>query len=96
MYSLFGPVSSPDFNETDISCTDNDGDGFYCWGIGPKPSHCPECHDQADGDDSNPCIGPMDEFGNLIYFTPTPEAKDTIILYSNSSGSSVGKQYPVV
>jgi hypothetical protein len=23
------------------SYTDNDGDGFYYWGIGPKPSGCP-------------------------------------------------------
>ena len=42
MYSLSGPVSSLDLNEADILCTDNDGDGYYCWGMGPKPSHCPD------------------------------------------------------
>ena len=75
--SLSGPVSSLLFNEDYVLCTDNDGDGYYCWGIGPKPSHCPECPDEPDGDDSDPCIGPMDEYGNLKSITPTPEAKDT-------------------
>ncbi len=68
MYSLYGPVSSLDFNETDVLCTDNDGDGYYSWGIGPKPSHCPESPDEPDGDDSDPCIGPMDEYGNFTHF----------------------------
>jgi hypothetical protein len=25
----------------DIVCEDRDGDGYYYWGIGPKPSNCP-------------------------------------------------------
>ena len=38
--------------------------------------------DEPDGDDSDPCIGPMDEYGNFTsYLTPTPDAKDTIVLY---------------
>ncbi len=81
MYSLYGPVSSLEYNETDILCTDNDGDGYYCWGMGPKPSHCPDSPDEPDGDDSDPCIGPMDEYGNFKSTTPTPVAKDTIVLY---------------
>jgi len=81
LYSLSGPVSSLIFNEDYVLCTDNDGDGYYCWGIGPKPSHCPECPDEPDGDDSDRCIGPMDEYGNLKSSTPTPDAKDTLILY---------------
>ncbi len=81
LLSLYGPVNSLKLKETDIFCTDNDGDGFYFWGIGPKPPHCPESPEEADGDDSNPCIGPMDEFGNLTSSVSTPEAKDTIILY---------------
>ncbi len=80
MYSLYGPISSLELNETDILCTDNDGDGYYCWGMGPKPSHCPDSPDEPDGDDSDPCIGPMDEYGNFKSTTPTPDAKDTIVL----------------
>ncbi len=84
IYSLYGPVGSVKLNETDILCTDNDGDGYYYWGIGPKPSLCPDCPDEPDGDDSDPCIGPMDEYGIFTHFTPTPDAKDTIVLYGQT------------
>jgi len=84
LLSLYGSVSSLIYNENDITCIDNDGDGYYSWGIGPKPSHCPGSPPQADGDDSNPCIGPMDEFGNYTYFTPSPVTNDTLILHGNS------------
>ncbi len=86
MYSLHGPVRCLKLNEADILCTDNDGDGYYCWGMGPKPyrRYCPDCPDEPDGDDSDPCIGPMDEFGIFTYATPTPDAKDTIILYGQT------------
>ncbi len=82
--SLQGPVNSLIFNDNDIRCTDNDGDGYYNWGIGPKPTHCPNSPDESDGDDSDPCRGPLDEFGNFTSSTPTPEAEDTIILYGSS------------
>jgi len=80
LYSLLGPIGSQNFNTSDILCTDNDNDGYYTWGIGPKPSHCPECPEEADGDDSNPCIGSIDEYGNYSYITPTPVAEDTLVL----------------
>ncbi len=80
LYSLVGPIDSQNFNSTDILCADNDNDGYYTWGIGAKPSHCPECPDEADGDDSNPCIGPIDEYGNYTYITPTPVTSDTLVL----------------
>ena len=37
--SCTGSGCSSVFSER--SCTDNDGDGFYNWGIGPKPAGCP-------------------------------------------------------
>lgn len=80
LLSLKGTVNSLIFNDNDILCTDNDGDGYYNWGIGPKPGHCPDSPDEPDGDDSDPCIGPSDGFGNFRYKTPTPEARDSIIL----------------
>ena len=89
LFALHVPVNSRVYYEGDISCTDNDGDGYYYWGNGQKPSHCPDCPDQADGDDSNPCIGPMDEYGNLFFETPAPETKDTIILFGNSADLNV-------
>ncbi|GAD04777.1 hypothetical protein PORCRE_473 [Porphyromonas crevioricanis JCM 15906] len=44
--------------------SDRDGDGFYFWGIGPKPQYAPEyVPDTPDGDDNNPNTGMIDEFG---------------------------------
>ncbi len=49
--------------DADIKCYDKDGDGYYYWGIGPKPAHCPPCPDEKDGDDSNPGLGPLNDDG---------------------------------
>lgn len=77
---LIGSVTSMNYNTSDIACLDNDGDGYYTWGIGPKPAHCPPCPDEPDGDDSNACFGPRDEYGNLQSFTtPEPSAEDATI-----------------
>ncbi len=51
------------FDESDIACLDNDGDGYYNWGIGQKPPHCPPCPDEPDGDDNNSGLGPLDDHG---------------------------------
>lgn len=79
-YGLQGPVTSLNYNPSDIACTDDDGDGYYYWGTGPKPPHCPPCPDEPDGDDSNPCFGPKDEFGNLQSFSsPRPITEDLTV-----------------
>ncbi|MDR2963725.1 MAG: hypothetical protein LBU90_08875 [Bacteroidales bacterium] len=64
-------VTSLNYTDADIVCEDRDGDGYYYWGIGEKPAHCPNCPEEPDGDDSNPCLGPMDEYGNCRILTPT-------------------------
>jgi hypothetical protein len=89
LYSVKGPVNSKVLSDNDILCSDKDGDGYYYWGNGSKPSHCPECPDEPDGDDSNPCHGPMDEYGQLAYATPAPAAEDTFILFGNPSDLTV-------
>ena len=81
LYYLHAPVNSMLMDESDIVCVDKDGDGFYTWGIGPKPSHCPDCPDEADGNDSDPCIGPMDGYGYYSPNPPRPLAKDTTVIY---------------
>ena len=49
-----------------IICEDADGDGYYYWGLGPKPANSPSwVHDTPDGDDSNSQLGPMNQFGYL-------------------------------
>ncbi len=77
---LFGPVTSMNYGTSDIACTDMDGDGYYTWGIGPKPAHCPPCPDEPDGDDSNACVGPRDIYGHLQSFsTPQPTAENVTV-----------------
>ena len=57
------PIQVPGKTEEDVQCNDMDGDGYYYWGIGPKPAHCPPCPDEPDGDDSNPVLGPLNNYG---------------------------------
>lgn len=61
------PITSLNYSINDIRCVDLDGDGYFNWGIGPKPAFpvSPLCSpNEEDGDDSNPNLGPMDEYGN--------------------------------
>ena len=84
-YALNTPLTSLIYDENDIVWEDTDGDGFYNWGIGDKPSSCPSwVPEEPDGDDSNPTIGPIDEFGNTIDINPD----DNPIIYINSDTSS--------
>ena len=72
--SISGNITSLNYSDSDIVCEDRDGDGYYFWGIGPKPATCPSCApDEPDGDDSNPNLGPMDEYGNCAVSTPLVE-----------------------
>ena len=65
LYKIFGSVSSSILNENNIICEDADQDGYYFWGIGPKPANCPICcPDVPDGDDANPLVGELDGYGN--------------------------------
>ena len=52
------------YTESDIICEDQDGDGYYFWGIGQKPSDAPSwIPDEPDCDDSDYGTGPT---GNVI------------------------------
>ena len=88
-YSLSGRVYSWKHNYFDVQCVDSDNDGYYSWGIGPKPTYCPESPAEPDGDDTDPCIGPMNEYGIFSSTTPAPETNDTLIL----SGMTVPDLY---
>lgn len=66
-----GKVFCNTIADCDIICSDADNDGYYFWGIGDKPAHCPEwAPDTPDGDDSNPLYGTMDEYGFLQEIGP--------------------------
>lgn len=70
---VLGKLSSQSHSDSDIIVEDLDGDGYYNWGIGPKPTHAPEwIPEESDGDDSDPLIGPMDEYGNMETLNTEP------------------------
>ncbi len=80
------PIASQIYSESDIAITDNDGDGFYSWGIGQKPSCCPSwIPDQQDGDDSDYTVGPMDDFGNV--YNLTAHVSDIVNVTTNTTWS---------
>lgn len=65
-YSITCPILLSTSLARDIVCEDADGDGYYFWGIGPKPSNSPSwVPDEPDGDDSDINFGPMNEYGHL-------------------------------
>ena len=87
-YALITPVTSLLYDENDIVWEDSDGDGFYNWGISEnKPSSCPSwVPEEKDGDDSDPTIGPIDEYGYTT--NANPEDNPIIYITTNTSSSS--------
>ena len=78
-YYIYRPLTSKLYSDSDIVCSDNDGDGYYFWGLGNRPSNLPEwVPKQSDGDDSNAQYGPMDSYGHLMSLNP--DDKDTIFI----------------
>ncbi|MFV0590853.1 MAG: PKD domain-containing protein [Draconibacterium sp.] len=67
-HAIQTPVTSI-VNDYQVQCTDADGDGYYWWGLGEKPANCPPCPDLADGDDSDPTLGPLDQYGYCMPLT---------------------------
>ena len=94
-------IHSEVYTDADIVCEDADGDGYFWWGIGPKPATIPSwAQDEADGDDSNPQFGPMDEYGYLesislnypdIVINTTTTWNEEDYLYNNVRVISGGK-----
>lgn len=85
MCSVSGPVTSLQLTDNDIKCVDLDGDGYYNWGVGPKPASCPACISaEEDGDDSNPNLGSMDSYGFCRQLT-TPLSYPVTTISSNTT-----------
>lgn len=79
-------IISMNYTDADIICEDADGDGYYFWGLGPKPSHCPSwVPDTPDGDDSNINYGSLDSYGNLDVLPAGITIKTPITYSSNCS-----------
>ncbi len=81
IYSLSVPIAVSGTSIPTISCLDLDQDGYYNWGIGPKPAQCPQSPDLEDCDDSDPSFGPMDVDGScsrLLPYTMSFEENDLL------------------
>ena len=92
--SILSPIaySAPIIDSLNTSLTPafyyHVGDGFYNWGLGPKPSNCPG-PPQADCDDNDPfrlyynenlvCTYDCDSLAQLVSNTPLVIANDTTI-----------------
>lgn len=89
MYAIGGNITSMTYSNSDIVCSDADGDGLYFWGISPnKPAHCPSwVPDTPDGDDSNINYGALDNYGNLAALPAGVTIKTPVTYSSNSSTS---------
>jgi len=88
IFKLYGAVYSQKLSESNIVCSDDDGDGLYFWGVGSKPAHCPSwVPNTPDGDDSNINYGSLDSYGNLETLPPGITIKTPVTYSSNSSTS---------
>ena len=99
IYKLTGNVTSEIFNDDDIVCEDADGDGYFNWGIGPRPLSCPSWAPmEEDGDDSDCTKGPLDQYGNLL--SVDPDEADTIYIdvdddFTYSTNKYVGRHIKI-
>lgn len=52
------------YDYDDVKIVDNDGDGYYNWGIGGRPLNAPSwVFNYLDGDDNNPALGQINQYG---------------------------------
>jgi hypothetical protein len=91
-YKLNVPITTTSYSNADIVVSDNDGDGYYFWGLGPKPATCPSyVPDTPDGDDSNPELGPMNQYGYCENLNP--DERDTVYVTSADTISNYKNIY---
>lgn len=83
-YYINVPIRSLYYTDADIQCTDNDGDGYFFWGLGQRPANLPSwAHKEPDGDDSDYSKGPMNEYGYCMDINP--DANDTLYITTNTT-----------
>lgn len=70
-------ITSLSYIDNDIVVEDKDGDGYYYWGLS-KPSFITISDTLKDGNDSDPTLGSIDDYGNLKEITDTMTYSPTI------------------
>lgn len=67
-----------------VKAYDKDNDGYYWWGIGPRPNNLPaDAKQEEDSDDSDASIGPMNQYG-------IPKLLKDYDLYMKDNAEDVG------
>ena len=90
VYSITTPIYSTLYTEDDKIVEDADNDGYYSWGIGPKPLQTPNWAPLfQDADDSNPYIGGLNTYGHVENINPN----ENPVIFITSPGSSFHGQY---
>ena len=85
-YYAEAPIFSITMTDQNIVCEDADGDGYYFWGIGPKPANCPYwVSDTPDGNDNDINIGKMDPLGNMSNIYPSGETINYSTTYNTDT-----------
>lgn len=82
--TIEGDVSSIQYDDKDVLVTDEDGDGYYVWGLGSRPTTVPSwAPAQQDGDDSDSDLGPLNEYGYCMDLNP--ETNDPIYIRTSTN-----------
>lgn len=81
-----GSITSLTLTNDTIKCTDDDGDGLYFWGLGPKPAHCPSwAPDTPDGNDYDINYGALDDYGFLEELPEGETIRNSVTYLSNNT-----------
>lgn len=98
-YYIQPSIQSMNYTDNDILCGDADGDGYYFWGLGTKPSFCPSwVPDIADGDDANAYKGAMNQYGHLEDLSILSDSTTVIngnVIYTDSCAIKSNIRIPV-
>ena len=78
--AITGRITSLKYDDEDIVVKDKDGDGYYVWGVGPRPDKVPSwAPEQQDGNDGDSDLGPLDGYGYCMDLNP--ETNDPIYIF---------------
>lgn len=90
LYAYNGLLTPPTGQSYDVKCTDKDGDGYYNWGLGPKPTTCPaNTPSIEDCDDTSKSLVQLDQNYNCMPLTNVPTVTISTDKISASHGENL-------